>query len=437
MEVAFKQKGKIVFMSISETLTKDRQIVRDLAKRAADIAALPVQKEKREMWSRLNDLNPVRPMVLIFGGGITWSEMDDETLICQAADPYYQWQEMHWRRQLFRWEYLRNDMVIEPFVECPVFINDTGCGWSSEDVTDKIIYSEKYREWPSKSFKPTIHSDDDLERFHLPVISINEEGTREYLEKTKDLYDGIFDVRSTGVSGDGFWAWNSVSLWLGLEQTMTLLSDNPDLVHKVMRRVTDAQLSRMEQYESLGLYSLSSGHQNTGNGGYAYTNDLPSYGSGKTASPGDLWCSAVAEIFTCVSPEMHGEFALNYEMEILKKYGLSYYGCCERLDNKIHILEKIPNLRKISVSAWADPEKAAEKIGNRYVYSYKPDNTAISCDTWDMDETRRTLKNVMDITKRYNCPVEIIMNAVSTLRNDPKRIFEWSEMAQHIAEEYF
>lgn len=422
-------------MSISEAVNKDRQIVRDLAKRGAEIAALPVQKEKREMWRRLNDLHPVRPMVLIFGGGISWSEMRDESLNERAVDPYYRAHEQYWRRLLFRWEHIRGDMVVEPFMDCGHFINDTGCGfpgWGDESLAGKIYYTNDIT---SRSFKPMIHSERDLEKFHLPIISVMEKETNEYFEKTRDLYDGIIDVRLRGIMAGGFSPWNDIVAWLGVEESLTALAENPDLVHKIMRYVVDAQLSRLEQYEQLNLLSLASGNQNTGNGGYAYTNDLPSHDSEREhVKLSDLWSFTAAEIFSCVSPEMHDEFSLQYELEILKKYGLTYYGCCEPLDNKMHLMRKIPNLRKISMCAWTEPERAASQIGSQYVYSYKPDNTAISSYSWDAEETRRTLRKVVDITKRYGCPVEIIMNAVSTVCGKPERIFEWAKIAQEVAE---
>ena len=39
---------------------KDRTILRDLAKQKAEIASLPVHKEKAELWRKLNRLETVR-----------------------------------------------------------------------------------------------------------------------------------------------------------------------------------------------------------------------------------------------------------------------------------------------------------------------------------------------------------------------------------------
>ena len=38
-----------------------RTVLRECAKQTAEIAALPIHKEKAELWRRLNDLEPVRP----------------------------------------------------------------------------------------------------------------------------------------------------------------------------------------------------------------------------------------------------------------------------------------------------------------------------------------------------------------------------------------
>ncbi len=44
---------------------KDVVIVRELAARVAEVAALPVQDEKRALWRKLNARTPARPMVMV------------------------------------------------------------------------------------------------------------------------------------------------------------------------------------------------------------------------------------------------------------------------------------------------------------------------------------------------------------------------------------
>ena len=52
----------------------DRGILRDLAKRIAEIAAEPIQKQREQMWVKLNTLEKTRPLVRAFQ--IPWNEMN-------------------------------------------------------------------------------------------------------------------------------------------------------------------------------------------------------------------------------------------------------------------------------------------------------------------------------------------------------------------------
>ena len=64
----------------------DIAIIRNLAARVAEIAALPVQEEKRALWRQLNALNPARPMVMI--DQVCWNEMNlDDELTLRCTDP--------------------------------------------------------------------------------------------------------------------------------------------------------------------------------------------------------------------------------------------------------------------------------------------------------------------------------------------------------------
>ena len=75
-----------------------------------------------------------------------------------------------------------------------------------------------------------------------------------------------------------------------------------------------------------------------------------------------MWGCSNAQIFSEVSPAMHWEFAVKHDLRWLSRWGLTYYGCCEPLDQKIDILRRIPNLRKISASPWCNTERLVEKV---------------------------------------------------------------------------
>ena len=53
---------------------------------------------------------------------------------------------------------------------------------------------------------------------------------------------------------------------------------------------------------------------------------------------------------------------MQYDRQWLSRFGLTHYGCCEPVHNKIDMLRTIPNLRRISISPWTDLEKAAHWV---------------------------------------------------------------------------
>ncbi len=107
----------------------DVTIIRKLAARVAEIAALPVQEEKRMLWRKLNACEPVRPMVMI--DQVCWNEMDiGEELTPRCADVECRGYEEALRRTLYQWKHFPVDMVVEPFVRAHKAIHNTGFGFA-------------------------------------------------------------------------------------------------------------------------------------------------------------------------------------------------------------------------------------------------------------------------------------------------------------------
>jgi hypothetical protein len=131
---------------------------------------------------------------------------------------------------------------------------------------------------------------------------------------------------------------------------------------------------------------------------------------------------------------MHWEFALSHEMRWLERWGLTYYGCCEPLDRKIEILRRVPNLRKISVSPWNNLDRIISGIGHDYVLSRKPNPAILARDTWQPEEARQEIQVFLDQTRGLS--VELIMKDISTVRYDPRRLWEWASLAMQTVEEY-
>jgi hypothetical protein len=109
-----------------------------------------------------------------------------------------------------------------------------------------------------------------------------------------------------------------------------------------------------------------------------------------------------------------------------------YYGCCDPLDGKMDQVRMIPNVRKVSMSPWANQERGAAEIGGDYVYSRKPSPALLAMDHFDPDQIRADLVATREICDKYGCPLEFILKDISTVRYEPERLFEWARIAVQV-----
>lgn len=438
-----QNKVKGLMMAISE---KDRTILRELAAEVADIAALPIQQQKADRWRRLNQLEHGKPMVWI--NEIPWHEMGPEVEL-ETSNEFCRQQERWLRHILYQWKHMRCDMVVEPKVFCPLVFHDTGFGIEADIVNPDgdTGFEDVYTITGSSHFEPMIKNEEDIEKIQMPQVEADWEATERNYELLLDIFGDILPVEKRGI-GNGdlvegwedcffFWfaPWDWLVQWFGVEETFTYLITRPKFVHQVMERLVDAWLCRLDQYEKLNILTLNNGSNRVGSGGFGFTDELPQADfDGTHIRTIDMWGFSAAQIFVGVSPEMHEEFALQHERRWLERFGLTYYGCCEPLHRKIHILESIPNVRKISISPWADREEAASAMGDKYVISLKPNPAVLAAENWNPEAARAELCE--DLEKTKGCVVEVIMKDISTCRNEPRRLWEWADIAMEVTERF-
>ena len=412
-------------MSVSQ---KDREVVRELATQVMEIASLPVQDEKRAMWTKLNRLEKVRPMVWI--NEVPWEEFEEEELQCRCEDEFCRVVETGLRTSLYLWRHMRTDMVVDPVFYTNYIYRDTGYG-----VEMEAVRGESEIGFGAYDYIPVMKTDADIERIQMPTITADWEATERNYEMTSSLIGDVMPVRKRGVCHIWFAPWDRLIVWWGVTELMTDMVDRPAFVHKGASRMVDALIGRLEQLEEQGLLSLSDGNHRVGAGGLGITDELPQADyDGSHARPIDQWGSSTGQIFSEVSPAMHDKFCLQHELRWLERFGLNCYGCCEPLHHKVDILRKIPRLRRISMSTWVDIDKGAEALGRDYIFSYKPNPAILAWDQWDPEVARKDLRNMLERT-RGNV-VEIIMKDLSTCRRDPRRLWEWCDLAVELAEEY-
>jgi hypothetical protein len=227
--------------------------------------------------------------------------------------------------------------------------------------------------------------------------------------------------------------WDPIAQFKGVENALYALADEPDFVHRMISRMMLSFTSMLDQLEDQGLLCetrLQTQIHCTG----AYTDDLPAlfYSSAKPRCK-DLWRAGLAQMLGTVSPAMHKEFELDYVNPIFERFGLVYYGCCEPLDRKLDIITKIPNLRKVSMSPWTEAERGAEGLGSGFVFSSKPNPAFLAATALDEDFIKAELAKIKSACARYNCPLEFIQKDISTVKNEPERLFRWAKIAMETA----
>ena len=406
--------------------TQDKDILRTLAEQVAEIAALPIQEQTRQLWRSLNALRPVRPMVMI--DQVCWNEMnvnDELTLRCE--DPECRGYEDFLRRTLYQWKHFRVDMVVEPFLRVPKAVSNTGFGIGALDeaaVTDPTNSVRGHR------YTNQFDTEADVQRIQTPQISHNPVETERRLAVAHELFDGMLELRSEGV--DPYLSlWDPISTWMSVEGALWKLADQPELMHKLVGRVTDGYLVMLDQLEEQGLLC---GPQSLIHCTGAYTDELPAPGYNPDAPRAkDIWICGMAQMFSTVSPAMHQEFEMDYISRIAARFGRVYYGCCEPLDTKMAQVRRIPNVRKVSMSPWVDQERGAAAIGTDYVFSRKPSPALVATDRFHPDQVRDDLMATRRACEKHGCPLEYILKDISTVRYEPARLTEWACIAMEVA----
>mgnify|MGYP005836655177 CR=1 FL=1 len=406
---------------------KDRDIIRRLAAETAEIAALPVQEEKRRLWRQLNGLRPERPMVAI--DQVCWNEMnvnDELTLVCEDAEcrTYERWL----RQQLYQWRHFPVDMVVEPFVRVPKAIGNTGFGIT---VKEQVAVTDPTSAVVGHAFENQFVTDADLDKIRTPIVTHDAAETARRLDVAHELFAGTLEIFEQGC--DPYLSvWDPISTWMSVEDALYAIVDRPEYMLELGRRMVNGYLSMLDQLEEQGLLCH---HQSLIHCTGAYTDELPAPGF-DPARPRtkDIWMFGLAQMLSTVSPAMFEKFEIDLCMPIFERFGLVYYGCCDPLDKKIAQVRKIPNVRKISMSPWVDEELGASEIGRDYVYSRKPNPAFLAWPSFDEKAAREHIVATVQTCARHGCPLELIFKDISTVAYEPQRLWRWAEITMEVVE---
>jgi hypothetical protein len=397
----------------------ERDVLRGLAERVAAIAAGTRMAEVRRLWHRINALQPTRPAIFCDPEN-GWNEIITEAQMRCRGTLARRW-EMDLRKEIFWGEEMLDDKPVEPYFDVPYTV-------SPDDWGLQAVYHRTERlgscvwEAPIRDYRT------DLKKLHSPTFAIDRETTRGCLSLAQDTFGDILRVRLKGI-----WWWSLGLTWTaatlrGLNNVLCDFIDYPDELKELLAIISKGHLEKLDNLEENDLLALNNDGTYVGSGGFGFTDELPQPGFTGRVLCHDMWGFTESQETVSVSPAMYEEFVFPYEKPIMERFGLTCYGCCEPVHGRWSAVSRHHKLRRVSCSPWADLEKMAAWLGDRYVLSLKPNPASLATPEIDEAAIRTHLRRVLDTTR--GCVVELIMKDNHTIGNRPENVVAWCRIAR-------
>jgi hypothetical protein len=407
----------------------DIRILRGLYLRKRKISQDPLMEELRQLWKCHASLQSRRPMILAETCGVLDELVPLSSLQCR--EEWARKLERELRELIFRFEKVKDDYVVEPFIDFYWFITMGDFGMET-----RLVRGDNAGRLGSYHWDPPVKDlTRELECLHIRSLEVDREKSTAWQELLNEHFGDILPIRLRG----SFWwtaglTWDAINL-LGLEAFMLSMHDHPNELHQLMVFLRDDFLYRLDWFEQENLLTLNNENDYIGSGSVGYTSELPQPGwqPGMPVKVKDLWGLSESQETVGVSPRMFEEFIFPYQKSIAERFGLLYYGCCEPVHNRVHLIRQLPNLRRISVSPWCDQQKMVDAFGKDIIYCRKPNPALISTANFDEITIHEDVRNTLKIFGDF--PIELVMKDVHTLDNQTWRLGRWVKIARQVCEE--
>lgn len=415
---------------------EDRAILRGLAEQVAEVAARPEQADKTELWTRHNDLEDTPPPILV-GPENSWNEIFrfDRDIVCSGTMAQ-DW-EMWLRKQLYWANVIKDDTPIDRRFYVPPYADNPEWSIAEANIGDE----DKTHAY---NWKPELEdlTDDEFDLVDVDqliddqVVTMDYETSDATLALAEDVLGDILEVKRRS-----WWFWSShlvlaYSYYRGIQTMMLDFFDHPKKVHEIYGRLTSTYIEKLKQLEREGLLTSNATNHWVGSGGLGLTNQL-TFKEPPDVKLTDMWGLIEQQEASGLSKGMYEEFIFPYMSRVAAMFGLTSVGCCEPLDPWWEVLANVPNLRRVSVSPWANRTKMSEYLGPNYVYSFKVNPSPVTVPNMDEDHVRRELSEFLPVGKANDNRVELILKDLHTLGGTPEDVPRWVGIArEEIAKVY-
>lgn len=397
---------------------QDKVILRELAHKQLELANKEINIERKKYWYKHNALQGDRPIVHLDAWSL-YHELVDPRLRCEGQFA-----------RLVERELYKNFINQEWFDDDRVTPDKFGWNYDTDfkpfnlDIRQEFVTGEKENEDSGLGmhFVPVIEDlEEDYDKLKTSTFWVDEETSKKKVEVITDAFGDILPVY---MKMDCLYSVPTQKIvhLMGMENMMLNLAENPELYKKMMDRLADDFLAYFHMLEEKGMILPTAEYEWVGQATFSYTDELPNTRlvDGKPLKMKDVWGFMDSQETLCISPQMFEELIFPCYEKIGKEFGLLSYGCCEPVDRVWdNCVSKFENLRKVSISPWANEDVMGEKLrGSKIIYHRKPEATLLGTDAGlEEDKLRESIRKTLHAAR--GCKLEITQRDVYTLQHDP------------------
>ncbi len=320
-------------------------------------------------------------------------------------------------------------MILEPFFPVHPAVTNTAYGLKTSEHT---LSTDQQNHIVSHEYVDQLDSMEKLDSIREPVVTRDRAAEQARMDFIRSLLGDTLPVRLVQEHA-WYTCWDEIAMFRGMSPLLMDLAVEPELMHATIEKFSKCKASEFDQMEKLDVYGshLTSLHCTP-----HYSEELEAVESEKGAGRRSTWLRANAQPFSNVSPAMHDEYEIQYLLPLTEAFGFTYYGCCEPLSDRLDVIRKIPNLRKVGVSPWSGVESSAEQLGSGYIYARKP-NPAFLIGSLDEEVIRSETQRTVEACIRYRCPFEFVLKDISSVSHKPENLFRWVQIVESTIDRYF
>ncbi len=374
---------------------RDRERLRSLACRYAEYAHGRPMRERREKWRLHNRLQEKTFPFHIEDNG---SFFKDLTPPFECGDEEGRHLEGRLLRAITAYERIDDDRIIpDRFVVdwCTTlssYCDDLQLTRAGDGAEDSLGY---------KTNTPIKDIDADFGKLKKRAMTVDREKTLLRAELAREAFAGLLPVevgRAESMYSNGIT--NKAVHLMGMQEMYLQMAMNPEAVHRLFAFLAEDNLALGQWEEDQGLLTPNhDGNQGYCSGSSLFSDETASRSGDRVASP-ERYGYLESQESTGISADMFAEFLMPH-LAALNRFKLLKYGCCEPVHELMPVLQRLPGLRKVSVTPWCDLARLTETCRTDVIWCRKPVPLKLCGDAFSLEDLRAHLQETLDVGRGY------------------------------------